>query len=299
LPIVSVIMPAFNSEFTITDSINSVINQSFQDWELIIVDDNSTDNTPNVIEQFISLDSRIILKKLTTNNGVSNARNIGVSLSSSELIAFIDSDDLWSPDKLKLQVKYHHQFVTCKISHTDFSMFNQSEIIKTPLKKINSLFIKKRGNLFSQLLYTNCIGTLTVMVDRLTLLNAGSFDVELTAVEDQDLWLRISMIGHEFHYLNNVLSFYRVNSSGLSGNIGKVKFSYKKFLEKHKFVMIKHGKFHIAKAYYFRFMGVMHFSRRDFGLAYQYFKKCISLFKMPSFVFLIIPYLMIAYFKKS
>ena len=299
MPIVSVIMPAFNSELTIKYSINSVINQSFQDWELIIIDDNSTDNTSNVIEQFISLDSRIILKKLTTNNGVSNARNIGVLLSSSELIAFIDSDDLWSPDKLKLQVKYHHQFVTCKISHTDFSMFNQSGIIKTPFKKINSLFIQKRGNLFSQLLYTNCIGTLTVMVDRLTFLNAGSFDIELTAVEDQDLWVRISMLGHEFHYLNNVLSFYRVNLSGLSGNIGKVKFSYKKFLEKHKFVMIKHGKFHIAKAYYFRFIGVMHFSRKDFGLAYQYFTKCISLFKMPSFVFLIMPYIIITFFKKS
>ena len=240
-----------------------------------------------------------LLKKLKTNNGVSNARNIGVLLSSSELIAFLDSDDLWSPDKLKLQVMYHHQFVTCKISHTDFSIFNQSGIIKTPFKKFNSLFIQKRGNLFSQLLYTNCIGTLTVMVDRLTLLNAGSFDVELNALEDQDLWLRISMLSHEFHYLNNSLSVYRINSSGLSANTGKVKLSYKKFLQKHKFSMIKHGKFHMAKAYYFRFMGVMHFSRKDFGLAYLYFKKCISLFKMPSFVFLIIPYLIISYFKKS
>jgi teichuronic acid biosynthesis glycosyltransferase TuaG len=292
-------MPAFNSELTIKDSINSVINQSFQDWELIIIDDNSTDNTPNIIEQFISLDNRIVLKKLKTNNGVSNARNIGVLLSSSELIAFLDSDDLWSPDKLKLQVMYHHQFVTCKISHTDFSIFNQSGIIKTPFKKFNSLFIQKRGNLFSQLLYTNCIGTLTVMVDRLTLLNAGSFDVELNALEDQDLWLRISMLSHEFHYLNNSLSVYRINSSGLSANTGKVKLSYKKFLQKHKFSMIKHGKFHMAKAYYFRFMGVMHFSRKDFGLAYLYFKKCISLFKMPSFVFLIIPYVIISYFKKS
>src|SRR2546430_979121 len=103
MTLVSVIMPAFNAERHIVESIQSVLSQTLPDWELVVVDDGSTDNTAEILRTFVSADARI--KYVYQPNGrLGKARNTGFQHSSGGLIAFLDSDDLWLPEKLELQV---------------------------------------------------------------------------------------------------------------------------------------------------------------------------------------------------
>ena len=110
--LVSIIMPAFNSSKTIFDSINSVQSQTYQNWEMIIIDDGSTDNTKDIITPFLS-DYRIkYLRQL--NSGPSIARNNGINKAKGKYLAFLDSDDLWKPNKLDIQIKYLDNPVSAK-----------------------------------------------------------------------------------------------------------------------------------------------------------------------------------------
>lgn len=106
IPLVSVIMPAYNSEEYISASINSVINQTYQNWELIVIDDGSKDRTIECIRNLQKGDSRICLYKNEHNIGVSKTRNKGVKIAKGEWIAFLDSDDMWSPLKLHNQLAF-------------------------------------------------------------------------------------------------------------------------------------------------------------------------------------------------
>lgn len=105
-PRISIIMPVYNGENTVTESILSVLHQTFEDFELIVIDDGSGDTSPMIIDQFATEDSRIIVKKNSVNSGVSFSRNLGVSLARGKWICFLDSDDLWSADKLQKQLEY-------------------------------------------------------------------------------------------------------------------------------------------------------------------------------------------------
>ena len=105
-PVVSIITPAYNCEKYIGATIESVLSQTFQDWEMIIVDDCSTDDTESVINPYCQKDSRIIYKKLEVNSGAAVARNTAMSIAKGQYIAFLDSDDLWLPDKLTIQLEF-------------------------------------------------------------------------------------------------------------------------------------------------------------------------------------------------
>jgi len=116
-PTVSVIIPAYNRAHLIGRAIKSVLNQAYQDFELIIIDDCSTDNTDEVVREFQKKDNRIIYLKHDQNKGGSAARNTGIKVSKSEYIAFLDSDDEWLPEKLEIQMeailKQNVSMVTC------------------------------------------------------------------------------------------------------------------------------------------------------------------------------------------
>ena len=105
-PVISIIMPAFNSAAFIGISINSVIEQSFSDWELLVIDDCSDDETIKIIDNFSLSDDRIKLLKMPRNSGPALTRNFGLAHSSGKYVAFLDSDDIWLPDKLKLQLSF-------------------------------------------------------------------------------------------------------------------------------------------------------------------------------------------------
>ena len=180
-------MPAYNAEKWISEAIQSVINQTFDSWELIIINDNSNDGTEEIITEFTKKDERIKIFNLIEKKGVSFARNFGVDHAKGEFIAFLDADDLWHSDKLKIQLLFHENNSECEVSHTNFINFNEYGKIRTPFKFFFRQFIKKRGNLLVHLLYFNSIATLTVVMKKKIFLDVNGFDCNLSNLEDQDL----------------------------------------------------------------------------------------------------------------
>jgi glycosyltransferase involved in cell wall biosynthesis len=218
-PLVSIIMPAYNVEKTIKESIESVINQTYTNWELNIINDGSTDKTLEVINFF--KDDRIVLIE-QKNLGVANARNNGLKHSKGELVAFLDSDDLWCKEKLETQLKFM-QKNELQFSYTQsYSFSSDSKNVQEAFKFVNLGFKDKE-----EILIYDFIPTLTVLVDRSILDDIGYFDIELKAAEDWDLWIRI-LQKYNVGFLKEYLSKYRVTGVGLSGNL------YKHFLEEEK-----------------------------------------------------------------
>jgi len=291
-------MPAFNSALCIAESIESVLAQSFTSWELIIIDDNSSDSTIEVISEYIKKDERISVLELEINKGVSNARNQGMLNAEGLYIAFLDSDDLWHPNKLEIQVSFHIKNPTYKISHSDYSNFNKNGKISTPYKFIFSKFSKKNGNLLRQLLYFNSVGVLTVMVEKKLLIDFNGFDTDQWGMEDHDLWLRISKEGYRFKFIKKDLASYRVNTAGkMMENVFKYKLTYNRFLAKHSSIISENNKMKMAKGYYFRYFGILNFKKGNYKLAFIYFKKACTICFNLYFQTVTLPYLLFSYLK--
>jgi glycosyltransferase involved in cell wall biosynthesis len=180
-PQVSIIIPTFNRAWSIKRAVDSVLAQDYQNIELIVVDDGSTDETPDQLASYGNTISRIRQK----NKGVSAARNRGIAAASGRLIAFLDSDDYWLPQKLSTQVDFF-------LSHPD-ALICQTE--ETWIKNGRQMNPKKRhqkpsGMMFSPSLHLCLISPSAVMVRKELLDDVGIFDETLPACEDYDLWLR-------------------------------------------------------------------------------------------------------------
>lgn len=207
-PIVSIIMPAYNASRTIAQSIDSVISQSFQGWELLIVDDYSTDDCFKIVLPYLESDVRIKLLQSPINVGVGRARNIGLDSALGDFIAFLDSDDLWLPSKLEKQLT--------------FMLDNNYAFTYTPYRKF-SLNPNFCGNLISPpacYTYNNLLGNtgiacLTVIINRKL---TGPFHFYDVGHEDFALWLHLLKRGFVAHLLNKDLARYRVLGNSLSSN---------------------------------------------------------------------------------
>jgi len=154
---VSIITPAYNSEKTIGEAIQSVLNQTYQNWEMIIINDCSRDQTLQIVITYSLKDNRITVIDLERNNGVANARNIGIKKAKGRYIAFLDSDDLWSPQKLSKQVDFMKE-KKCYFSYTAY------EIISADGSKLDKTVSVPPEQEYEILLKQNTIGCLTVMV---------------------------------------------------------------------------------------------------------------------------------------
>ncbi len=186
-PYVSVILPTFNRANLLDRAVQSVLRQTFKDFELIIVDDGSTDDTIKLVESYE--DNRIVFAPHKYNQGVSAARNTGITVARSELIAFQDSDDEWLPEKLERQVKAiknsNCEMVLCTLVRT-----NQSGIFRFPTPEL-----MVSPNIFSTALELHPYGfPQTWLVKKELLELAGLFDVSLSIWEDWDLLLRLSKL---------------------------------------------------------------------------------------------------------
>jgi len=294
-PKVSIIMPAYNSAKWISDSIQSVLDQTYHSWELIVINDNSSDNTKDIVSTFIKIDDRIKLIDLDINRGVSYARNFGVSHSQGELIAFLDSDDLWMPQKLEKQVCIHEKNPEIKISHTDYNIFNENRLISTPFKFFFSSFAKKQGDLLNQLLFLNTIGILTMMVERKVFTVHNGFDENQWGMEDHDLWLRISTAGLHFTFIPDTLASYRVNQNGMMYSLGKYKRTYKKFHSKNESLLLRHKMYAISKSYYYRYFGITNFKMHEYKISKLYLAKSLSLNVGLYFQLITLPYFIVSF----
>lgn len=271
--LISIIMPAYNAEKFIRESIESVLSQTYQNWELLIVNDASTDNTIKIVQTYLA-DPRIRVINLNENGGLAHARNAGIEKAAGKYITFLDSDDLWTPDKLARQVEYHKQHPEIPISHTRYIMFNEKGEIKRSLRIRLRPSFTKHGLLYKRLLSENIIGVLTVMIQSSVIKSVGGFDDNLRSAEDYDLWLRLSKKNIPFGYLKKSLAKYRVHINSLSRSISKFKKERKKLLVKHVGnIPDRNRNSRIAWGNYYHHFAFEYKNTGNRTLAYKYFCK--------------------------
>jgi teichuronic acid biosynthesis glycosyltransferase TuaG len=203
---VSIITPSWNVENLIGETIESVQAQTFGDWELLIADDCSKDNTAAVIDSFAQKDLRIKLIRQPHNGGPALARQAAIEQASGRFVAFLDSDDLWLPSKLERQIAFAQER-RAALSFTAFRRINENGSMTGRLIPVpNSLT-------YGQLLKNTSIATLTALVDRDI---AGNIAIKIEPYDDFCLWLSILKAGHTAHGLNEDLARYRVRGVSVS-----------------------------------------------------------------------------------
>ena len=249
---ISVVIPAFNCENYIGETIDSVLQQTLKAFEIIVVDDGSTDGTAATLESFRS-SIRYIYQ---SNKGPSAARNAGISYASGDYIAFLDNDDVWLPDKLSRQVDalhYHPEaaliFSDAQWVRDDGTTARYSFGRSTSSKRQRSVGLRNEiarlqehdgtilvGDLYGDLLDDNFIINSSVLVRRQALEVVGEIDESLVLNSDYDLWLRIAS-KYPIAYLNLPVVKYRLRESSMSGRFALREYSYRRWdgrlFEKH------------------------------------------------------------------
>lgn len=203
---ISIIMPSFNSGVFINDSIKSTIAQTYKNWELIIIDDCSTDNTKKVVEDLIEDDKRIKYIRLDQNSGAAVARNKGVELATGDYLAFLDSDDVWLPNKLEKQLKFmidnNYSFTSTNYEYIDEYGRSLSRVTKS-FPKMNYHELLKHGP-----------GNSTIMYH---VKQTGKIYVpDIKKRNDYLMWIGLIKTTKYLYGMNETLTQYRVRSNSLS-----------------------------------------------------------------------------------
>lgn len=221
MPKVSVIIPTYNRANYICEAIDSVLNQTFQDFEIIVVDDGSTDNTREVLEQY----NKRIKYFYKTNGGEASARNLGVERSNGEYIAFLDSDDLWLPDKLKKQMTVFEKNSDIGLVYAQVYSIDKNGHLTGQIKPA-----KPARNL-NDLLDGHRISMMTVVVKKTDLLKAGLFDKEIKVAVDTDMWIRLAR-NIKIDFIEEPLAKYRWHSNNISNSIEEMYLGHIKIFKK-------------------------------------------------------------------
>lgn len=205
---VSIITPMYNSQAFIEQAIDSVIQQTHKRWEMIIVDDASTDASVAIVESIAKTDSRIKLLQLATNQGVAKARNAAIAIAKGRFIAFLDSDDIWYPQKLEVQL---NKLTTSQqaLIYSSYQLINESGRNKSLYR------IPKDKIYYQDLLKTNIIACSSAMYDRAII---GTKYLMPHAIEDYILWLEILKESKYAIGCYEDLLYYRLRKKSLSSN---------------------------------------------------------------------------------
>jgi glycosyltransferase involved in cell wall biosynthesis len=207
--LVSIITPNYNSEKFIEQTLKSIIAQTYKNWELLIVDDCSTDTSVKIIKKYATNDNRINFFKLKENSGAAIARNKAIEKASGNFIAFLDSDDLWLAEKLEKQLAFmlNNNY---NLTHTSYGLITEKGIL---LNK--NVFCEPKLS-YEKMLFSNKIGCLTAMY------NAGNlgkmYMPEIRKRQDYALWLKILKQEKYAYGLPSVLATYRDRSNSISNN---------------------------------------------------------------------------------
>lgn len=246
-PLVSIITPMYNSEKFISETIESVINQSYSNFEMLIVDDLSTDKSVDIVTKYSNQDNRIKLFSLEDKGGAAAARNLATNFAKGDYIAFLDADDLWDSNKLMIYVnemkKNNYDFV-----YSDYRQIDESG------NKLNTIRIAPAKLTYKRLLYvSSSIGCLTAMynVNKIGKINVP----KLKKRNDIAIWQRILFKRNKGTKIEGVHASYRIVPNSLSRNIGKIS-----MLEHHYILYRENLKFGVVKSvYYSLFNGVTYF----------------------------------------
>ncbi|MDD4138029.1 MAG: glycosyltransferase [Methanoregula sp.] len=219
-PVVSVIIPVYNGQRYLAETIDSVIAQNMTDWEIIAVNDGSTDRSPAILEEYTRKEPGRIRFVTVKNGGVSRARNAGVALARGTFIAFIDQDDLWAPEKIGQQVAQFNNNEKLGLSFTNESIIDETGTVV--LENVLKLGPRQHGKIFECLLFDNFIPISSVMVKKELFLNAGGFNPAFSLAEDYDFLLKIARVA-PVDYINEPLLRYREHGeSGTHTRIDRI-----------------------------------------------------------------------------
>jgi teichuronic acid biosynthesis glycosyltransferase TuaG len=245
--LVSIIMPAYNCGNCIGESIESCQAQGWKNWELIIMDDCSTDNTAEVVARYQNEDKRVRYFTLSENSGAAVARTRAMRIATGRYIAFLDSDDLWHPDKLERQIAF------MKANQYDFSCTDYSSIDEDGEPTGKVIKCKKRAS-YNDILLTCPVGNSTVIYDVESL---GKFEVpNIRKRNDDALWLQILKKTEYIYGLNETLMFYRIREASLSRNkFDLVKYHWKLYREIEHLSVVR-SVFHIVCWGFIKLFGI-------------------------------------------
>jgi teichuronic acid biosynthesis glycosyltransferase TuaG len=230
--LVSIITPSYNSKKFIKETITSVISQTYENWEMIIVDDCSKDDSVKFIQELIKDEKRIKLIKLDENIGAAMARNKALEMAQGRYIAFLDSDDIWLSSKLEIQLNFMQEN-NYSISFTSYEIVDENSqsdghIIKT-VKSLN----------LEQYLKNTIIGFSTSMIDSVLIDKEIRF-LDIRIRQDANLWVTLLKQGYMAYGIDEVLVKYRVHSNSISANkIKAAKGVWDLYYNIHKFGLVQ------------------------------------------------------------
>lgn len=205
IPKISVIMPVYNCELYVAQSIQSILNQTYSNFELIIIDDNSSDQTLSICKNFN--DQRILIIEKVKNCGLTDSLNYGLSIAKSEYIARMDGDDISVPTRFENQVRFLETYKDVVVCGCSFKILGTDEEHHLP---------EMHEDIKTRLLYGNCIAHPSVMFrNRFMQTHNLKYNPDMEPAEDYDLWVRISKIG-KLHNLTNILFHYRQHDNQIS-----------------------------------------------------------------------------------
>lgn len=209
--LVSIIIPVYNASRFLEETINSIQEQTYSNWEAIFIDDCSSDNSYDIIKQYQKNDKRIKVIKNKVNNGVAVSRNNGIDYAKGEYLCFLDADDKWHPEKLAKQINFM-QKLNCEFSFTGYQFANEK---CTPNGKI--VLVPNKIN-YKQALKNTTIWTSTVMFDMGKLTKDDIYMPNIKRGQDTATWWKVLKKIEYAYGLNEVLSYYRRTNNSLSAN---------------------------------------------------------------------------------
>lgn len=288
---ISVIIPTYNSDKYICEAIDSVLCQTYTEYEIVIIDDGSTDDTKRIIEDRYPTVRYFYVE----NKGVASARNYGISMAQGDLIAFLDADDRWLPDKLEKQAILFHNCNELGLVFTENYVFDEHGITKYRLNKRERLM---HGNIVRNIFLNSYVVTSTVMVRRSVFDAVGLFEEGLAVAEDDNMWMRIGM-RYGVKLLDEPLVLYHMTEGSLSRTSVNISLGVRKHIEiiKNKYLDIykclgksamrrKYSDLLFDEAYHVFSQNKYHEARSNFIKSYVYYP-----FKLKSLLYLTSTYL--------
>ena len=263
-PRVSVVVPAYNAVSTIGQTLDSVFSQTFRDFEVVVVDDGSTDGTRGVIAGY---GERIRVLTKVNEAKPAATRNLGVRAARGELVAFLDADDWWREDKLERQVAVFDGRPDVGLVYTADATVDAAG----KLLSVNPCPAEARGRIYELLTVRNAMVGSSVMARREAIARAGGFDENLTSIENWDLWIRISR-DWAIEYVDEPLTLYRVHAGNRSSNVGLRRQNVFRVLAKYHDPLdpSPSARRRRVDAYfhaYFNVLGKAYFSQHEMGAA--------------------------------
>lgn len=289
--LISIIIPSYNHGRFIGEAINSVLRQTYNNWEIIIVDNNSNDNTDQVLAKYN--DIRIKVYKINNNGIIAKSRNLGIKLSKGRWVAFLDSDDWWTDDKLEIVVntiKNNPDLIYHRLRIVYNGHNYRSKVLKSKVAK---------NNITKDLLINgNYICNSSVIIKRNIIERVGFIneDLELVGSEDYNTLLKISQITNNFVYIPKTLGYYRYHNDGVSKKDMSISINYatKDFL-----CVLKNTKKYYGRVNYIK--AVFELSKKNYKsslilLSYSLKHATLNI-KIKSFYFVLIAYISLVWYK--